>query len=200
MLSAAMHRFAAATLVSQGPDGPIASHVPIEVIAAPAPWGLLAVIWRAPTRMPKASPGRPGTGDFQRSGRLRLAQLVPLESRPWQSRADLELRRRACPRHSRDLHRPGPFARPCRALTDRFETDQAAPWASTTRRTLIAGMLRAIIGVEISLTQVTGKWKVSQNRPAADQVGVITGLRAAGAAALADEMERARGTGDADEK
>ena len=41
LLSTAMQRFAAANLVSQGADGLLASHVPIEVIAAPAPWGLL---------------------------------------------------------------------------------------------------------------------------------------------------------------
>lgn len=53
-------------------------------------------------------------------------------------------------------------------------------------------MLRAIIGVEITLTEVTGNWKMSQNRAPTDRAGVIAGLRDTGAAALADEMERAR--------
>jgi transcriptional regulator len=40
-------------------------------------------------------------------------------------------------------------------------------------------MLGAIVGFEFSITRITGKWKVSQNRNAADQRGVIDGLRAA---------------------
>jgi transcriptional regulator len=38
-------------------------------------------------------------------------------------------------------------------------------------------MLRAIVGIEIRLTTLTGKWKVSQNRSAADRQGVADGLR-----------------------
>ena len=38
-------------------------------------------------------------------------------------------------------------------------------------------MLRAIVGIEIELTALTGKWKVSQNRSMADRNGVAEGLR-----------------------
>ena len=37
-------------------------------------------------------------------------------------------------------------------------------------------MLRAIGGVEIAITRLTGKWKVSQNRPQADREGVAAGF------------------------
>jgi transcriptional regulator len=37
--------------------------------------------------------------------------------------------------------------------------------------------LRAIVGIEISVTRLMGKWKTSQNRPVADQKGVVAGLR-----------------------
>jgi transcriptional regulator len=40
----------------------------------------------------------------------------------------------------------------------------------------IAGLLNAIVGIEIRLTRLEGKWKVSQNRPAEDRSGVIAGL------------------------
>ena len=50
-------------------------------------------------------------------------------------------------------------------LTNRFETDQAAPWTvDDAPHDFIAGMLRAIIGVEITLTEVTGRWKCSKIR------------------------------------
>ena len=38
-------------------------------------------------------------------------------------------------------------------------------------------MLTAIIGIEIPLTRLLGKWKASQNRLAADREGVVQGLR-----------------------
>jgi transcriptional regulator len=41
-------------------------------------------------------------------------------------------------------------------------------------------MLRMIVGFEFSILRLTGKWKVSQNRPAADQLGVVQGLQSSG--------------------
>ena len=66
-------------------------------------------------------------------------------------------------------------------LTERFEAPRAAPWAvSDAPDDYIATMLRAIVGIEIELTALTGKWKVSQNRSAADRAGVARGLHDAG--------------------
>ncbi|MBS0447128.1 MAG: FMN-binding negative transcriptional regulator [Proteobacteria bacterium] len=62
-------------------------------------------------------------------------------------------------------------------LTERHEGPRAAPWAvSDAPDDYIATMLRAIVGIEIVLTSLVGKWKVSQNRPAADRAGVVRGL------------------------
>jgi transcriptional regulator len=44
----------------------------------------------------------------------------------------------------------------------------------------IDGQVKGIVGVEIAITSINGKWKVSQNRTEADQMGVIAGLHAAG--------------------
>jgi len=66
-------------------------------------------------------------------------------------------------------------------LTTRHEAVQARPWAVTDAPPeYIDTMTRAIVGIEITLTALTGKWKVSQNRSAADRAGVANGLRAAG--------------------
>jgi transcriptional regulator len=40
----------------------------------------------------------------------------------------------------------------------------------------VEGMTKAIVGVEIAVDRIEGKWKVSQNRSAEDQQGVIAGL------------------------
>jgi len=76
-------------------------------------------------------------------------------------------------------------------LTERHEGGRDAPWAvSDAPADYVATMLRAIVGIEITLTSLTGKWKVSQNRPAADRAGVVAGLtREDGDPALAREVE-----------
>ena len=37
-------------------------------------------------------------------------------------------------------------------------------------------MLGAIVGIEIPIAKLVGKWKVSQNRPIADKLGTVAGL------------------------
>jgi transcriptional regulator len=78
------------------------------------------------------------------------------------------------------------------ALTDRHEAGRAAPWRVTDAPAdFVDGLFGAIVGVEITIERLVGKWKVSQNRPAADRAGVAAGLRAAGdpMAALVDDGE-----------
>ena len=41
-------------------------------------------------------------------------------------------------------------------------------------------MLPAIVGIEIEISRIEGKWKASQNRAVEDRAGVAAGLRAAG--------------------
>lgn len=66
-------------------------------------------------------------------------------------------------------------------LTDRHEAPRAQPWAVTDAPVdYVAAMLRAIVGIEIELTALTGKWKVGQNRSAADRAGVVRGMAEAG--------------------
>jgi transcriptional regulator len=44
----------------------------------------------------------------------------------------------------------------------------------------MAGMLRGIVGFEISVTRLEGKFKLSQNRPVADRPRIIAALEAGG--------------------
>lgn len=65
-----------------------------------------------------------------------------------------------------------------RDLTRRHEAAQERPWqVDDAPAGYIDGLLRAIVGIEIELVSLRGKWKVSQNRPAADREGVVRGLR-----------------------
>jgi transcriptional regulator len=68
-----------------------------------------------------------------------------------------------------------------RELTDRHEAGRATPWSvDDAPPRFYAGQLRAIVGIELAIERIEAKFKLSQNRPAADVDGVIEGLRAAG--------------------
>ena len=79
-------------------------------------------------------------------------------------------------------------------LTDTHEASRAPPWAVTDAPAdYIETMLAGIVGIEIPIARIVGKWKVSRNRPAADRQGVVDGLLAKGdeaSVAMADEMQR----------
>jgi transcriptional regulator len=80
-----------------------------------------------------------------------------------------------------------------RRLTTKHEAKREHPWAvDDAPRAYVEGQLRAIVGVELLISRVEAKAKLSQNRPAADIDGVIAGLRERGEEASADAVERAR--------
>lgn len=67
------------------------------------------------------------------------------------------------------------------ALAATHEAGEAMPWKVTDAPAdYIDRMTDAIVGVEIPIARLVGKWKVSQNRPAADRLGVVDGLLARG--------------------
>ncbi len=58
------------------------------------------------------------------------------------------------------------------------EAARPEPWAvSDAPETFVAAQLKGIVGIEIEITRIEAKWKVSQNRPEADRLGVAAGLR-----------------------
>jgi len=80
-------------------------------------------------------------------------------------------------------------------LTALREAPRAAPWAvDDAPAPFVAAQLRAIVGVEIPITRIEGKWKMSQNRSEADRAGVIAGMRAEGETILADMVAERSGS------
>jgi len=66
-------------------------------------------------------------------------------------------------------------------LTERHEATQPRPWALTDAPPdYIETMLRAIVGIEIPLSSLMGKWKMSQNQPMGNRAGVVQGLQQQG--------------------
>ncbi|QDZ00127.1 FMN-binding negative transcriptional regulator [Nitratireductor mangrovi] len=68
-------------------------------------------------------------------------------------------------------------------ITGEHEGKRAAPWAvEDAPPPFVEAQLKGIVGVEIAIAEIEGKWKVSQNRPEADIAGVTAGLEDAASA------------------
>jgi transcriptional regulator len=67
-------------------------------------------------------------------------------------------------------------------LTDHHEMHRAQPWQVTDApESYTRAQLRAIVGVELVISRVEGKAKMSQNQPVRNRTGVVTGLKESGA-------------------
>jgi len=80
-------------------------------------------------------------------------------------------------------------------ITERHESGRPAPWqVADAPPDYLEAMLRAIVGIEIEVTRLEGKFKLSQNRSAEDRTGVVVGLggdAARGVQAQADALAQA---------
>jgi transcriptional regulator len=169
------------TLVTFGPDGLNANHVPFEFDAHPAPFGTLRAhvaranpVWREFSQEVEPlvifqGPQAYITPSWYQT-KKETGKVVPTFNY-MVVHAYGALRTIEDPAWLRDF---------VGKLTDRFESPRAQPWAmSDAPEDFIAMQLRAIVGIEIRLTRLIGKWKTSQNRPPADRAGVVAGLREA---------------------
>ena len=162
-------------LTARGLD---ANHIPFEVDPAPTPFGTLRghiaranPLWRDFSRDVEALAIFQGPGTYISPSLYRTkretAKVVPtwnyavvhahgplqfIDDRGW-LRAFVE------------------------KLTNRHEAERRERWKITDAPPeYIEKQLGAIIGLEIPITRLIGKWKVSQNRPVQDRDGVVEGL------------------------
>ena len=79
-------------------------------------------------------------------------------------------------------------------LSSMHEVNRPNPWkVSDAPVEYINRMIGAIIGIEITISKLSGKWKVSQNRPKSDQLGILAGLEtedSQGARAISDIIKK----------
>jgi transcriptional regulator len=88
--------------------------------------------------------------------------------------------------HCRVLDDDAAVAEIVEALSARYESGFETPWQPQYRD----AMLKAIIGVEITIDEVQCKYKLSQNRPEADHQGVVDKLDQLGSEPLAKAMRK----------
>jgi transcriptional regulator len=82
-------------------------------------------------------------------------------------------------------------------LTKRMESPQPQPWKmGDAPQDYLATMVQGIVGIEIVLSRLVGKWKVSQNRLPVDREGAAAGLRTAAGAEQAAMAALIAGTDD----
>ena len=183
-----------AQLVTMTDDGLVAT--PLPMLYEPAADGLGSLVGhvaRANRQWADTHARGRGVGDLHRLQRLHLAELVPVEARARQGRADVELRDGARPRHF-VVHDDTEWKR---ALVTRLtnSTSRSSPRRGKSTDAppdYIESMLKAIVGIELQITSIQAKRKLSQNRPEDDVAGTIAGLTAAGgsSAALAEVMQK----------
>ena len=188
------HPFGA--LVTLGPGGLDANHVPFEIDPDPEPLGTLRAHVARANPVWKEAAGAEVLVLFQGPEIYISPSWYPTKQEtakvvPTWNYAVVHAHGRLRAVEDRDWLRA--FVT---RLTDRHEAGRSDPWKVTDAPAdYVESMLGGIVGLEIPLARLVGKWKVSQNRPAQDQAGVVEGLSREGqppASAMADLVRRAR--------
>ncbi|MFJ6328144.1 MULTISPECIES: FMN-binding negative transcriptional regulator [unclassified Rhizobium] len=167
-------------LITAGGGGLIANPVPFHLNAALSPKGTLqAHVARANGQWREIADGAPVLVVFQGADtyitpswyatKRETGKVVPT----W-NYAIVQVRGSA-----RIIDDPAWLRAQIGALTGENESDRQQPWAvEDAPPEFIAAQMKGIIGIEIDIETIDGKWKVSQNRPLADRQGVAEGLGA----------------------
>jgi transcriptional regulator len=198
-LHALMREHPLAALVSSGPEGLTADHLPLEFDAHAGPQGTLYghaaranPLWRHAAGAPVLAVFRGAQAYVSPTwypGKALTHKVVPT----WNYAVV----------HAHGTLRVVDDAPWLRALvgrlTQRHESAQAAPWSvDDAPEDFVQQMLRAVVGIEIEVSRLVGKFKLGQNRPEADRRAVAAGLEGgdvqsqALARATREALDRAR--------
>jgi transcriptional regulator len=181
VLHALMREQPFATLVAHGDDGLSANHLPLHLAAGIGPHGALQ------GHVARANPLWRQTVDSEVLAIFHGPQAYVTPSWYATKRAD----GKAVPTwnyvvvHARGQLRviddPVWLREQLETLVAQHEAGFAEPWQiSDAPPDYIDKMLGAIVGIEITISELSGKWKISQNQPESNRAGVVAGLRQQG--------------------
>jgi len=180
-LHALIREHSLATLVTLGPDGLVANHIPMEIDADPLPWGTLRghvaranPVWQSYAKDVQALAIFMGPQTYITPSWYKTKQDTGKVVPTWNYAV---------------VHAYGPLGivddrtwlrHLVERLTRAHEAGRRPPWSVTDAPDdFIERQLKSIVGIEVSIARLEGKWKVSQNREPADRAGVVSGLRGA---------------------
>lgn len=183
ILHALMRERPFATLVTQGPDGPRADHLPLYL----TPEGMLqGHVARANPVWREAAAGE-ALAIFHGPQAYVSPSWYPTKREHGRAVPTWNYVVVHARGQLRAIEDPAWLRMQLDSLVDQHEAGLAEPWrVADAPADYIEKMLAAIVGIEIAITSLGGKWKLSQNQPAANRAGVVSGLRARGGA---DELQ-----------
>jgi transcriptional regulator len=164
-----------ATLVTNGPGGLVASHVPL--------------LHDTPRRTLTGHLARPNPqGVDLEDGAEALAIFTgphAYVSPRWYTKAPAVPTWNYTAVHAygriRRIEDKSELARIVTALAETYEAGAGKPWRyEDMPQAFVEGMLKGIVGFELAITRLEGKWKLSQNRSLDDRAGVVEGLEGTG--------------------
>ena len=170
-------------LVTAGSGGLCANHIPFELVREVAPYGaLLGHVARANPVWRETSEESEALVIFQGAN----AYVSPTWCPSKKVHGKVVPTWNYVVAHAygfiRFIEEPSWLKSHVERLTTREESAFDQPWSvDDAPAEFTAKMLTAVVGIEIVVTRLEGKWKVSQNRPIDDQHGVAEGLRNLGA-------------------
>ncbi len=187
-----------ATLVTLTAAGIEANHIPLLLLEQAAPRGMLCghvarsnPLWREHTESAEVLAIFHGPQNYVTPSwyatKAESGKVVPT----W-NYASVHARGKLTVRDDAQWLRPH-----LEMLTAHNEKSFEHPWAvEDAPREFTDKLIEAIVGIEIVITDLKGKWKVSQNRPPADRVSVVDGLRTHGHAEMAELVQTRAGSRD----
>ena len=179
VLHALMRAHPLAILVAIAESGLMANHLPLQIDAEPAPWGTLRghvaranPVWKEYRAESEALAIFQGPHTYI-SPSLYPSKQTTGEVVPTWNYAVVQARGTLRFIHDTDWLRD--FVG---TLTDVHEASRAQPWkVDDAPAAFMGSMLKLIVGFEFSITSITGKWKLGQNRTLTDRQGLVEGLQ-----------------------
>jgi transcriptional regulator len=178
-----IHSHPLATLITLDQGNLCADHIPFEISApsAAAPFGVLR------GHVARANPLWQGQGDVLAVFQGPQAYISPAwyEEKALSGKVVPTFNYAVVHAHGplRIIDDAGQLLALLERLTNRHEAARSAPWqVSDAPASYIEHMMAAIVGIEIPIARLDGKWKVSQNRSESDQSRIAAGLSGSSAA------------------
>jgi transcriptional regulator len=180
-LHAMMRAHPLATLVTVCDSGLVANHIPIETLSEPGPHGSLrGHVARANPLWKDYRDGAEVLAIFQGPQIYISPSFYPAKRETGEVVPTWDYVVVHARGTLRFVHDPAWLLALVTRLTDTHEAPRKAPWkVDDAPAPYVEKMLSLIVGFEFSIASLAGKWKVSQNHPAANREGVVRGLREA---------------------